>query len=202
MAPDDPNLLLTRAVVLELVRDTDGADQLLQTIQSRWPEWGRSYLIRGILQATHRKSEQALQSFRTAIALGEKTATAYYYVADLTRVVTPKDRTRVREAISEALQLDPNDALSHALAGRIALEDDNPTGAVEQLREAIRLKPNLAEAHYSLMSAYKKLGRTEEAKQEEDIFRHIRSENPDADNNSRAEIREMLLVTGAQPQEP
>src|SRR5690348_17984799 len=33
IVPDDPNLLLTRAVVLELVRDTDHADQLLQTIQ-------------------------------------------------------------------------------------------------------------------------------------------------------------------------
>jgi tetratricopeptide (TPR) repeat protein len=202
IVPDDPNLQLTRAVVLELVRDTDDADQLLQTIQSRWPEWGRSYLIRGIIQATHRKSEQALQSFRTAIALGEKTASAYYYVADLTRMVTPKDRTTVRQAISEALQLDPNDALSHALAGRIALEDENPTGAVEQLKEAIRLKPNLAEAHYSLMTAYKKLGRADEAKQEEGIFRRIRSEKPDSDNNSTAEIREMLLVGGEQRRKP
>jgi tetratricopeptide (TPR) repeat protein len=202
IVPDDPNLQLTRAVVLELVRDTDRADQLLQTIQSRWPEWGRTYLIRGIIQATHRKSELALQSFRTAIALGEKTATAYYYVADLTRVVTPKDRETVRQAISEALHLDPNDALSHALAGKIALEEKNPTGAVEQLKEAIRLKPNLAEAHYSLMTAYKKLGRAGEAKQEEDIFRRIRLENPDSDNNSMAEIREMLLVGGEQRQKP
>lgn len=198
IAPDDPNLLLTRAVLLELVRDSEHADQLLQAIQSRWPEWGRSYLIRGIIQATHRKSEQALQSFRTAIALGEKTATAYYYVADLTRVVTPKDRKTVREAISEAIQLDPDDALSHALAGRIALEEENPTGAVEQLKEAIRLKPNLAEAHYSLMTAYKKLGWVDDAEQEESIFRRIRSENPDSDNNSSAEIREMLLLGGAQ----
>ena len=194
IVPDDPDLLLTQAVVLEITRDTDRADALLQKIQSRWPEWGRSYLIRGIIQATHRKPEEALQSFRTAIALGEKTASAYYYVADLTRTVTPKDRDAIRQAISQALQLDANDALSHALAGRISLEDEDPSTAVDELKEAIRLRPNLAEAHYSLMTAYRKLGRLEEAKVEEENFRRIREQNPDADNNGTAEIRQMLLV--------
>jgi tetratricopeptide (TPR) repeat protein len=200
IAPDDPDLLLTRAVVLEIARDSEHADELLQKIQSRWPEWGRSYLVRGIIQATHRKPEEALQSFRTAIALGEKTASAYYYVADLTRVVTPKNTEAVRQAISEALQLDPNDALSHALAGRIALEEENPAGAVTQLKEAIRLRPDLAEAHYSLMTAYKKLGDLDDAKAEQEIFRRIREQNPDFDNNSTAEIRRMLLAQGASRQ--
>jgi len=67
-------------------------------------------------------------------------------------MVTPKDREAIRQAIAEALQLDPNDALSRALAGRIALEDQDPATAAEQLKEAIRLRPNLAEAHYSLNS--------------------------------------------------
>jgi tetratricopeptide (TPR) repeat protein len=200
IAPDDPDLLLTRAVVLEIARNSEQADELLQKIEARWPEWGRSYLIRGIILATHRKPEQALQSFRTAIALGEKTASAYYYVADLTRVVTPKDTQAVRQAISEALQLDPNDALSHALAGRIALEEEDPAGAVEQLKEAIRIRPDLAEAHYSLMTAYKKLGDMTDAKAEQEIFRHIREQNPDFDNNSTAEIRRMLLAQGASRQ--
>jgi len=194
IVPNDPDLLLTRAVMLELVRDTDAARAQLQNIQSRWPEWGRSYLIQGIIQATHRKPQQALQSFRTAIALGEKTATAYYYVADLTRMVTPTDREATRQAISEALQLDPNDALSRALAGRIALEDEDPGKAVQQLKEAVRLRPNLAEAHYSLMTAYTKLGRMDEAKAEEATFRRLREQYPESDNDSTAEIRQMLFV--------
>jgi len=151
-------------------------------------------LIQGIIQATHRKPQQALQSFRTAIALGEKTASAYYYVADLTRMVMPTDREAIRQAISEALQLDPNDALSHTLAGRIALEDDDPAKAAEQLQEAVRLRPDLAEAHYSLMIAYTKLGRVDEAKSQESTFRKLREQNPESDNNSTAEIRQMLFV--------
>jgi Flp pilus assembly protein TadD len=111
-------------------------------------------------------------------------------------MVAPKDRETIRQAISEALKLDPNDALSHALAGRIALEDEDPSNAIEQLKEAVRLRPTLAEAHYSLMTAYKKLGRLDDANGEADIFRQIREQNPDADNNSTAEIREMLFSSG------
>ncbi|PYV94806.1 MAG: hypothetical protein DMG89_24115 [Acidobacteria bacterium] len=196
VVPDNPDLLVTKAVVLELVRKTEDAGELLQKVELRWPEWGRSYLIRGIIQATHRKAAEALQSFRTAIALGERTAIAYYYMADLTRAVNPEDREASREAITEALRLDPTDALSHALAGRIALEEQEPAKAAEQLREAIRLRPNLAEAHYSLMMAYNKLGQTNEAKAESETFRRIREQNPESDNDTAA-IRQMLFANDA-----
>jgi len=191
--PDDPDLLVTKSVVLELVKKTDQADGLLEKVQLRWPEWGRSYLIRGIIQATHRESKEALQSFRTAIALGEKTAAAYYYVADLTRMITPADKDAIQQAISEALRLDPNDALSHALAGKIALEEEKPAEAAEQLKEAIRLRPNLSEAHYSLIMAYKKLGRDDEAKSESDAFRRIQAQNMQREDNA-ADIRQMLFA--------
>ncbi len=180
-------------MVLELVKKTEQADDLLKAIQSRRPEWGRSYLIRGIIQATHRRPQEALQSFRTAIALGEKTAIAYYYLADLTRMATPEDKDAIRQAISEALRLDPNDAASHALAGKIAIEAEEPARAAEELKEAIRLRPNLAEAHYSLMIAYRKLGRVNDAMTESEIFSRIREQDPDSEDDS-ADIRQMLLA--------
>ena len=69
-------------------------------------------------------------------------------------------------------------------------------GLVEQLREAIRLRPNLAEAHYSLMMAYNKLGQTNEAKAESETFRRIREQNPESDNDTAA-IRQMLFANDA-----
>jgi len=190
--PDDADLLLTKAVVLELVRKTEEANDLLKKIQLRWPESGRCYLIQGIIEATHRKPEAALQSLRTAIALGEKTASAYYFLADVTRMARPEDNEGARQAISESLRLDPNDASSHALAGKIALEEEGPAKAVEQLKEAIRLRPDLAEAHYSLMIAYRKLGRANDAAAESDIFRRIREQNPQLEEDTAA-IRQMLF---------
>src|SRR6185295_3077365 len=110
---------------LELERKTGDAEDLLKKIQLRWPEWGRTYLIRGIIQATHRKPEEALQSIQTAIALGERTSSAYYYLADVSRSARPDDRDAARRAIAEALRLDPEDASSHALAGKIALDAED-----------------------------------------------------------------------------
>ncbi len=196
IVPDAADLLLTKAVVLELVRKTEQAEDLLKKIQSRWPEWGQCYLIQGIIQATHRKPKEALQSLRTAIALGERTASAYYYLADAARMSEPQDRKEAWQAASEALRLDPNDASAHALAGKIALEEEEPVKATEQLKEAIRLKPNLAEAHYSLMIAYRKLGRANEAMVESDIFRRIREQNPESDDDT-AGIRQMLFASDA-----
>jgi Flp pilus assembly protein TadD len=105
--PDDPDLLLTKATVLELERKTGDAEDVLKKIQLRWPEWGRAHLIRGIMQATHRNPEQALQSIQTAIALGERTSSAYYYLAAVSRSARPDDRDAAQRAIAEALRLDP-----------------------------------------------------------------------------------------------
>jgi tetratricopeptide (TPR) repeat protein len=197
IVPDDPDLLLTRAIVLELQRKTGDADDLLKKIQLRWPEWGRTYLIRGIIQATHRNPEAALQSVQTAIALGERTSSAYYYLADVSRSARPDDRDAARRAIAEALRLDPEDASSHALAGKIALDAEEPAKALEHLNEAIRLKPNLAEAHYSLTIAYKKLGRDEQARAELDAVRRLREQNPQPDDNPVG-IRQMLFAGDGQ----
>jgi len=161
--------------------------------QLRWPEWGRTYLIRGIIQATHRNPEEAFQSIQTAIALGERTSSAYYHLADVSRSARPDDRDAARRAITEALRLDPEDASSHALAGKIALDADEPAKAVEQLNQAIRLKPNFAEAHYSLSIAYKKLGREQQARTELDAVRRLREQNPQPDDNPSG-IREMLFA--------
>src|SRR5207253_700613 len=63
-------------------------------------------------------------------------------------------------------------------------------------KEAIRWKPNLAEANYSLMIAYRKLGRANEAMVESDIFRRIREQNPESDDDT-AGIRQMLFASDA-----
>lgn len=198
IVPDDPDLLLTKATVLELRRKTEEADLLLKSIQLRWPEWGRSYLIRGIIQAIHRNPQEALRSIRTAIALGETTPQAYYYLADTTRTARPEDAEAARQAIAEAIRLDPNDAWFHALAGKIALETKQPADAVEQLKEAIRLRPDLVEAHYSLSIAYKRLGRQDEASTEVELVRRLREQNPQPEQEPTG-IRRILLPVASPP---
>jgi Flp pilus assembly protein TadD len=103
------------------------------------------------------------------------------------------DRDAAQRAIAEALRLDREDASAHALAGKIALDAEEPAKAVEQLNDAIRLKPNLAEAHYSLSIAFKKLGRQEQARAELDAVRRLREQDPHPDDNPDG-IRQMLFA--------
>jgi tetratricopeptide (TPR) repeat protein len=191
---DDPHLLLTKAIALELRRKSEEADSLLTQIQLRWPEWGRSYLIHGIIQATHRNAEEALKSLQIAAALGERSSSLYYYLAEVTRSARPAESETTKQAIAEALRLDPEDAWSHALAGKIALDDDEPGKAAKELTEAIRLRPNLAEAHYSLSIAYMKLGRKDEASREREILRTLRQQNPRPEEDDSG-IREKLFAS-------
>ena len=63
------------------------------------------------------------------------------------------------------------------------------------MKEAIRLRPDLIEAHYSLSIAYKKLGRQPEAATEVDLVRRLREQNPQAEQELTG-IRQILLPAG------
>jgi len=48
-AGSDPDLLLTRAMVLALTERNNAAEQALNEIESQWPEWDRPYVVHGVL---------------------------------------------------------------------------------------------------------------------------------------------------------
>ncbi len=70
--PEDPDLPVTRAIVLGLMNQTPAAEKALREIESRWPEWDRAYLAHGLLLEQTGRSRDARQKFQTASALGSK----------------------------------------------------------------------------------------------------------------------------------
>ena len=70
-AADNPDLLLTRAIVLGLMDRSAAAEKALKEIESRWPEWDRPYVVHGLLIEKVRPHEAA-QKLQTAIALGSQ----------------------------------------------------------------------------------------------------------------------------------
>jgi Flp pilus assembly protein TadD len=58
---------------------------------------------------------------------------------------------------------------------------NQPKQAVEPLRKAIELDPNYVQAHYSLGTAFRKLGRTAEASREIAMSEQIQSRERAAD---------------------
>jgi tetratricopeptide (TPR) repeat protein len=68
-AGNDPDLLLTQAIVLALMDRTGAADKVLKDIESQWPEWDRPYLVHGLLWERSQPGE-ARRKLQTASALG------------------------------------------------------------------------------------------------------------------------------------
>jgi Tfp pilus assembly protein PilF len=92
-------------------------------------------------------------------------ATIYLHNGD------PKTAT---EYALKATQADPDDFAPHVVYGRALLDDDDCIGAAVELETAVRLAPESADAHYSLATAYSRLGRKEDARHEQEEFKRLR----------------------------
>jgi tetratricopeptide (TPR) repeat protein len=82
-AGNDPDLLLTQAIVLALLGRNDAAGKVLREIESQWPEWDRPYLVHGML-LEHSQPGEAKRKLQTATALGSKDLALSCAVARLT----------------------------------------------------------------------------------------------------------------------
>jgi tetratricopeptide (TPR) repeat protein len=70
LLPGNRELLLTKAITLELGGQTGEAEPLLGDLQARWPEWAPAWVAHGIVMAAHQKPEEGRQALETAVALG------------------------------------------------------------------------------------------------------------------------------------
>jgi tetratricopeptide (TPR) repeat protein len=179
--PNAPELLLTQAITLELLKQPEEAKKLLTQIQSRWPEWDLPYLIHGIILEIHLYSEEAKAQLETAIALGTHDPAAFYYLALAIKHTAPEDPEGAQRAISEAVKLSPEDPYIRSLAGTIALARKEYAAAVEHLTAAIQSKPTLVEAHYALSTTYRAIGNMEKSKTELKEAQRLEKENPGGD---------------------
>jgi len=161
--PDEPKLLLAEAIAYGLMDWPVETRKVLNKIESRWPEWSQPYLIDGVILSGHAKFSEAKPLLETAVALGFNDATAYYNLALADDHITPPDEVGARRAVEAALRLSPADAYIQSLAGKIAYEGKDYQTALEHLNAAVRIQPDLAEAHEWLGSTYRALGETEKA---------------------------------------
>lgn len=192
--PDAPELLLTQAIAYELLQQPEESQRLLSDIQSRWPEWGLPYTINGIMLEIRFRSAQAKPLLETAIALGAHDAIVYYYLASAITHATPDDTESAQKAIEQALKLNPEDAYIRALAGKIAYTRKDYTAALEHLAAALRLWPEMIEAHQTLSATYRALGEREKSAAELKEIVRIKQANPTADQAPPFPVGDLLFT--------
>jgi tetratricopeptide (TPR) repeat protein len=67
--PDDPDLLLTKAVVLTSLDHSAEALQLLRTLESRWPEWEPPYVAEALILERESRMSEARRRLEIASGL-------------------------------------------------------------------------------------------------------------------------------------
>ncbi|MFZ0591486.1 MAG: tetratricopeptide repeat protein [Bryobacteraceae bacterium] len=82
--PNDPELMLTKAVVLSSMDHGAEAVKALRVIESRWPEWDRPYLAEALLMERESRMQEARQRIQIALGLGTKDPVAQCVLAATT----------------------------------------------------------------------------------------------------------------------
>ena len=101
-AGNNPDLLLTRAMVLGLMDRGADADKALKEIESQWPEWDRPYLVHGLLLEKGQPRE-ARRKLETALALGSQEPAARCAAARLASAPAPDARCSCTRGIYELM---------------------------------------------------------------------------------------------------
>ena len=192
--PGSPELMLTQAITLELLQQNDESQEVLNQIQSRWPEWSLPYLINGIMLEIRVRSAQARPLLETAVALGSQDSAAYYYLASAITHAAPEDVESAQKAIDQALKLDPKDPYIQSLAGRIAYTRKDYTAALEHLNAAIGLWPDMVEARQTLSATYRALGDRGKSSAELQEILRIKQANPTADQTPPSPVNNLLFT--------
>ena len=139
---------------MELLNHPDDAIRELSRMESLWPEWYQPYLTQGVVLQTTGRPEEARQQLETAIALGAREPTAYYYLLLAIKSLAPEDNGKAYKVVADGLTWSPADPNLQAQAGKLALAMNDHSRAKAHLEEAIKLKPEMAEAYISTGSLY------------------------------------------------
>ena len=175
--PENPELLLMQASAIELEKRTAEAESLLKVIENRWPDWSKVWIAHGIILDAHKRYEQASPMLEIGLAFGERSPAGYFCLADALFHSSTPHVEEAETAIRHAIELQPQDSEVRALAGRIAFAKHEYATAIDELREAVRLRPQSITAHQDLAQTYAKLGREKEAEQEMGRAAEMRREN-------------------------
>jgi Flp pilus assembly protein TadD len=126
-------------------------------------------------------ADGALREFKETIRINPSSPEAYNSMAPLLRAA--HDDQGAADALAQAQRLSKIKADSQAAvfavnAGVERLKQNDLAAAIEKFREAIRLDPASAQAHYQLGTALKKRGAVAEARVELDKARQLAQAPP------------------------
>jgi len=92
--------------------------------------------------------------------------------------------SRAVTLLKRAIALDPSLSEPHYQLGNLALLNDRPQEALQHLQAAAALNPKSSKIHFGLRRAYSRMGRTEEAKRELELYNELKATETESESRS------------------
>ncbi len=163
-------LKLGDAMTAAMEQDVKEALQKFEAVVKEFPdEPNVRFRFAGFLAMQY--PDRGVEEMKTALKLDPHHVLA---LVGLTSMYLKRDEFAEALAYAErAVQAAPSNFSTHLLYGKVLLAMDAVPKALPELQEAAKLSPETPEAHYSLASAYTRLGRKQDAQREQTEFKRL-----------------------------
>jgi tetratricopeptide (TPR) repeat protein len=155
--PDDPSLLYAAGISLAKSGDSKTAGGLFQRMVTQNPDSPEAHLFLGQAHAAQKEDSEALKEFSRAIDLNPKLPQAHYSAGRI--YLQAGDLKEAESEFRAELAVNPSDAPTEYRLGHILLEQYKEIDeAISFLSDAVRQRPQDADAGYELGKAFLQKG--------------------------------------------
>ncbi|QBQ54473.1 XrtA/PEP-CTERM system TPR-repeat protein PrsT [Nitrosococcus wardiae] len=133
----EPRLILARHYLAQ--GEPERSLALLQGVQSRYSQYPALLSVMGTAQLETNQAASAVGTFQKLVEVQPQSAQAHYLLAKA--YSAQNHRNKLREAIDQALKLDPNHALSKIAMIRLLMQENKPKEANKLFQELKQAYP-------------------------------------------------------------
>jgi tetratricopeptide (TPR) repeat protein len=139
------------------------------------PKMPRAHYFAGLALLRLERSAEAAQEFRGELQLDPDSTDAQYHLAF--SLLQQSQTEQAVELLRTVVARKPDHAEANYELGKELLMEGKSDQSLNYLEAAVRLKPQFEPAHYQLQSAYRALGRKDDADREVKIYRALKAKS-------------------------
>jgi tetratricopeptide (TPR) repeat protein len=150
------------------------------------------------------QADEVIQRFRRFAELQPHNARAlHYYAMSLWKGKRAQDPSldlhQIESLLKKSLALDHKFAEAHLQLGNLYSDQNKYSDAIPEYVRALKLNPDLADAHYRLGQAYVRTGEKVRAQEQFQVYQRIREQHLADLDKQRAEIRQFVYSAKDSP---
>lgn len=196
--PKSPRLFIGLGLALYSRGKYDEAVQALLTAADLNPADPRCYVfLSKAYDSSPRRADAVTQAFRRYAELRPNDALAQYDLAlslwkGNRASGSAADLETVEALLKKSIALDGTIPEAHVQLGDLYAGKHQYEDSIPEYERAIKLNPNLSDAHYRLGTDYVHVGRKEEAEREFAVYQKLRAEHLAEVEKERAEVQQFV----------